>query len=104
MTSQGRRGSPPRLDPPQLAHTRRGPIRPPRRTTSMRRALMALAALVLTASPTFAGYIILRVLLEGGTEDVNPQPMGKGAPAPTAPVPMPMGVGKQPAPGAPVAA
>lgn len=51
----------------------------------MRRLLLALAVLTLTASPTFAGYLILRVLLEGSSAPGGAAPGGPpmgGLPAP----------------------
>ncbi len=56
----------------------------------MKRVLLAVAVfLTATASPTFAGYIIIRVLLEGGGGPPTP-----GGPAgPAGPGPMPMGPG-----------
>ncbi|MBN9122702.1 MAG: hypothetical protein J0I06_26745 [Planctomycetes bacterium] len=59
----------------------------------MRRFLCAAVALLLvTASPAYAGYIIIRVLLEGGGAPTAPGADG-------APFPMPMGPGPGPRPG-----
>src|SRR5688500_2626746 len=64
----------------------------------MRRFLLALAVLLTAAvTPTFAGYIILRVLLEGSSPGGGTTP-GMGGPVP----PMPGGGGSLgPKPGGP---
>jgi hypothetical protein len=78
----------------------------------MRRSLFAVAVLLtVTASPTFAGYLIIRVLLEGGTGGATPdgpggpggpiRPGGPGGPGrPVGPgMPSGPGIGKPPRPG-----
>ena len=62
--------------------SRRGRVGP-RWRFFMRRVLLAVAVfLTATASPTFAGYIIIRVLLEGGGTPAPATPGGPGGPPP----------------------
>jgi hypothetical protein len=67
----------------------------------MRRFLFAVAVLLLvTASPAFAGYIIIRVLLEGGGA---PTPAGGSEIGPMMPSPRPGGGGRPTGPSGPSA-